>query len=110
MGNRIILDKILASCGPVPAKEFALCRGHEHTVYSVCVTQDGKIVSGSEDKTVRVWDMQGKELAICRGHEDSVNSVCVTNDGKIMSGSHDKTIRAWNMQGKELAVCRGHEF
>ncbi len=65
MGNRIILDKILASCGPVPARELAVGRGHEDWVTSVCVTNDGKIVSGSHDKTVRVWDMQGKELAIC---------------------------------------------
>ena len=50
-------------------KELAICRGHEGRVYSVCVTNDGKIVSGSHDRTVRVWDMQGNELAICRGHE-----------------------------------------
>ncbi len=28
-------------------KELAICRGHEDRVYSVCVTDDGKIVSGS---------------------------------------------------------------
>ncbi len=68
-------------------KELAICRGHEGGVTSVCVTKDGKIVSGSYDKTVRVWDMEGNELAICRGHEDWVMSVCVTKDGKIVSGS-----------------------
>ena len=78
-------------------------------VTSLCVTKDGKIVSGSYDKTVRVWDMQGKELAICRGHESLVYSLCVTKDGKIVSGSYDKTVRVWDMQGKELAICRGHE-
>ena len=62
----------------MPARELAVCRGHEDWVSSVCVTKDGKIVSGSDDRTVRVWDMQGKELAVCRGHEDSVRSVCVT--------------------------------
>ncbi len=71
MGNRIILDKILASCGPMPARELAVCRGHENLVRSVSVTHDGKIVSGSNDKTVRVWDMHGNQLAICRGHEES---------------------------------------
>ena len=40
---------------------------------SVCVTKDGKIVSGSWDRTVRVWDMQGNQLAICRGHENWVS-------------------------------------
>ena len=27
-------------------------------VSTVCVTKDGKIVSGSNDKTVRVWDIE----------------------------------------------------
>ena len=68
-------------------QELAVCGGHEESVMSVCVTKDGKIVSGSDDRTVRVWDMQGNELAVCRGHEDPVWSVCVTNDGKIVSSS-----------------------
>ncbi len=78
-------------------------------VASVCATKDGKIVSGSLDRTVRVWDMEGKELAACRGHESLVQSVCATKDGKIVSGSYDKTVRVWDMQGNALAVCRGHE-
>ena len=56
-------------CGILQGKELAVCRGHEDKVCSVCVTKDGKIVSGSGDKTVRVWDMEGNELAVCRGHE-----------------------------------------
>ncbi len=109
IGNRIILNKILASCGPIPASKLAVCRVHEGLVYSICVTDDGKIVSGSDDGTVRVWDMEGKELAVCKGHEDLIRSVCVTKDGKIVSGSDDGTVRVWDMEGKELAKCRGHE-
>ena len=61
--------------------------GAMKVVTSVCVTKDGKIVSGSYDRTVRVWDMEGNQLAVCRGHEGGVTSVCVTKDGKIVSGS-----------------------
>ncbi len=110
IGNRIILDNVIRLGGPMFAKELALCRGHEHVVHSVCVTKDGKIISGSEDKTVRVWDMHGKELAICRGHEGWVSSVIVTEDRKIVSGSWwGETVRMWSMQGKELAIGREHE-
>ena len=86
------------------------CRMHglSRLVTSVCVTNDGKIVSGS-NQTVHVWDMEGKELAICRGHENVIWSVCVASDGKIVSGSYDNTVRIWDMEGKELAICRGHE-
>ncbi len=88
--------------------QLAIWRGHEGWVISVCVTEDGKIVSGSE-RTVRVWDMEGKQLAECRGHEGWVRSVCVTKDGKIVSGSEDNTVRVWDMEGNQLAVCKGHE-
>ena len=86
MGNRIILHKLLMLIGPVPGREQARAQ-HQNGVSSVCVTNDGKIVSGSYDRTVHVWDMQGYELAVGKGHEDGVRSVCVTKDGKIVSGS-----------------------
>jgi WD40 repeat protein len=38
--------------------DLAVCRGHEAYVWSVSVTGDNKIVSGSGDNTVRVWDIE----------------------------------------------------
>ncbi len=108
MGNSIILHKLLMLIGPVPGREQASTQ-HRDVVDSVCVTKDGRIVSGSYDTTVRVWDMEGKELVVCKGHDDVVSSVCVAKDGKIVSGG-DTTVRLWDMKGKELVVCRGHEY
>ena len=54
----LLLDKYFCFLGQMPARELAVCRGHEDWVSSVCVTEDGKIVSGSYDKTV--------ECGICR--------------------------------------------
>ncbi len=105
MGNRIILDKILRLGGPMFAKEVAVGRGHEDVVWSARVTKDDKIVAGSSDGTVHVWDMQGKELAAYRGHEDWV---CVTKDGKIVL-KWDKVLRVRDTDGNQFAECRGHE-
>ena len=72
-----------------------------------------RIVSGSDDKTVRLWDARsGAELAILRGHERSVTSVDVSPRGDhIVSGSWDGTVRLWCARsGAELAVLRGHEL
>ncbi len=57
-----------------------------------------KIVSGSGDKTIKVWDVStGACLRTLQGHTDYVFSVCVSPDGsKIVSGSGDKTIKVWD--------------
>ena len=73
---------------------------------------DGKrIVSGSEDKTVKVWDAdKGTETLTLKGHTDAVNSVAFSADGKrIVSGSEDKTVKVWDAdKGTATLTLKGH--
>jgi WD40 repeat protein len=65
----------------------------------VSFSSDGKrIVSGSADNTVKLWDAQtGQETLTFKGHSDRVSSVSFSPDGKrIVSGSIDKTIKVWD--------------
>jgi hypothetical protein len=77
------------------------------------VTADGeKIISGSYDKTVKVWSMSSGEcLSTLEGHLGWVFSVCVTAGGeKIISGSYDKTVKVWSMSSGEcLSTLEGHQ-
>ncbi|TDL24405.1 WD40 repeat-like protein [Rickenella mellea] len=87
--------------------------GHADGVYSVAYSPDGKrVVSGSWDRTIRVWDVRTMCIALepIEGHYSSVNSVAFSPDGKwIVSGSWDKTVRIWDSEMGTLAVTlNGH--
>ena len=107
--NPLILHKTLTLIGPAPAREPAVYKDREDRVWSVCITKDNKIVSGSSDATVCVRDVTGKKLAICKGNGACVKTVCVTKDGKIVAGSHNGAVGVWDMGGKELAIYKGHK-
>ena len=73
---------------------------------------DGKrIVSGSYDKTVKVWDAdKGQEIWTLTGHTGKVSSVAISADGKrIVSGSSDNTVKVWDAdKGQEVLTLKGH--
>ena len=67
----------------IPAYMFDECRvlrGHMRMVSSVIELRNGKLATGSDDSTIRIWDLdrQGVEDGYCRvleGHDDTVSSV-----------------------------------
>ena len=70
-------------------------------------SDDSRIVSGSDDNSVRVWDAStGKTLKVLEGHTHFVNTVAfLSDDSHIVSGSSDKSVRVWDAStGETLKV------
>jgi WD40 repeat protein len=94
--------------------DLLVLSGHEKLVSSVCFSPHGtRVVSGSYDKTVRVWDTQSgaQVLPPFRGHLDYVTSVNFSPDGlHIVSGSRDHTIILWDATTgvQSLPAFQGH--
>ena len=63
-----------------------MLRGHTNFNRCVAITSDNKyIVSGGDDKTVRLWNLQDKtQEVVLQGHTDPVNSVAITSDNKYI--------------------------
>ena len=59
---------------------------------------DGRVVSGSGDKTVKVWNMEDRSAKSLTGHSSIVRSVSVFPDGRLVSGSDDTTLRLWRVR------------
>jgi tetratricopeptide (TPR) repeat protein len=78
-------------------------------VSTVDVTPDGdSILTGSEDETVLLWDMEGTQIHEYN-HPAWVNTVAFSPDGKtFLTGSDDNFARLWDLEGNLLQVFRGH--
>jgi len=80
--------------------EYLTLKGHEHSVNSLVFSPDCKyIITGSSDKTVKVWELStGACIHTLKGHAEVVVSVEVIPDNNfILSGSDDKTIKVWDL-------------
>jgi len=63
------------------------------------ISSNNLLVSGSTDKTVKIWDLNTFELKFTlAGHTQSISSLAVLHHhGQIASGSWDKTIKIWSI-------------
>ena len=94
----------IAILSAITGTQVAVLSGHTGRVKSLTFSSDGRsLVSGSNDKTVKLWDMQtGGVVKTFHGHTDRVNSVSISVDCvMIASGSDDKTICLWGIQIRE---------
>ncbi len=86
--------------------------GHTSLALGVAVTADGRrAVSGSQDKTMRVWDLENlKCLTMLEGYNSTVLGVAVTADGRrAVFGSGDNTVQVWDLEkGTCIATLKGH--
>ncbi|KAG0020826.1 hypothetical protein BGZ80_003535 [Entomortierella chlamydospora] len=74
--------------------------GHSDTVTGLAYSAScNRIVSSSEDKTVRLWNVESGEcIYVLKGHTEIVATVAFSPDeGQIASGSEDKTVRLWDI-------------
>lgn len=91
-------------------KCLGILRGHKKAIRAL-VSSNGHLFSGSDDNTIRVWDMTSLAcLAVLQAHSDNVRVLYATSH-LLFSGSWDRTVLVWdvaNLNDQPLAVLSGH--
>ena len=68
--------------------------GHNGEVVSLAEGPNGKMFSGSTDRTIMVWSSEnGAHVQTLVGHTGTVYALAIGRDGKVYSGSQDTTVR-----------------
>ena len=84
--------------------------GHNKNITCLELLSKNKLISGSEDKTIKIWDIK-KSDCICTitGNYEKIDSISVLNENTIAVGAFN-TIRIFNTENKkELYSLVGHE-
>lgn len=85
-------------------------QGHTDRIPCLKELSSKRIVSGSLDNTLRIWDSTtGKLIFTLEGHTDRIRDIALLNNDRIVSASNDHSLRIWNINsGQCEAILRGH--
>ena len=80
------------------------------TINDIQYSPDGRtIVSGSHDKTIRLWDAEsGTPKRTLTGHTERVFSVAFSPDGRTLATGSYNTIRLWDAESGVHNCTLGH--
>ena len=85
-------------------KKIGTLEGHTGQVTCLAVSHSGRIlISGSQDKTIRFWDLETQKIirtfgGYFDGHLSKVVSLALSQDDRtLVSGGADNSLRIWNM-------------
>jgi WD40 repeat protein len=83
---------------------------HDDRVWSVAFSPDGKrVVTGSADRTARLWDVATGARALTLEHKDVVYAVAFSPDGTTLAtASWDGSARLWDAATGALRHELGH--
>ena len=106
-GNDILVIEDINTFDP---KNPEIMSGHSKSITSLVLLNKNKLASGSEDKTIKLWDLEKRVCSsTITGNYERIESLLKINENTLAAGSQS-TIRVFNTDNKkELYSLVGHE-
>ena len=84
--------------------------GHAFSVRALAVCAGGKLASGSDDQTIKIWDTATRQCErTLEGHGSLVFALAACAGGKLASGSRNGAIKIWDVAtGQCERTLEGH--
>jgi WD40 repeat protein len=85
-------------------------RGHTRPIFCIQILSSSKIITGSGDNTIKIWDLQTRQcIGTLEGHQNAISHLKMSDDN-LISVSVDKTIKLWDLnQGFCTKTLIGHQ-
>jgi WD40 repeat protein len=99
-------NMVIVSLGRVPSlQEF---EGHSGSITGIAELPDGRAITVSSDRTLRVWDVHSGECLSVRKEKEAIGDVAVLPDGRVITAALScGTLQIWDGFSADL-VTYGH--
>ncbi|CUM66355.1 uncharacterized protein PRCAT00004018001 [Priceomyces carsonii] len=101
-------DKTFRSASIFHQEPIRVLKGHRHSILSLDWSKNNFLISGSMDRTVKLWHVDRDECLDTFEHEDFVTCVKFhpLDDRFFLSGSLDNNARLWSILEKQVAYSK----
>lgn len=90
---------------------FGTFSGHAALVRNIAFSPDGSLLaSGSQDRTIKLWDMQRRTLRATIAHSNGIRDLLFLPHSSIVAGGDDGALTFWDVNSRRvLKTLAGHE-